>query len=93
MTVLTPRTPGGTEIMGYPYVERLMAGKTKRLAKTAVALAATALMEKAEAVEKAMKSRRVRRKAVELQKAVAKRARATGKVAGRRVKRLVKAAR
>jgi hypothetical protein len=68
-----------------------MAGKTKRLAKTAVALAATALVEKV--VEKAMKSRRVRRKAAELQKVVAKRARATGKVAGKRVKRLVNAAR
>ena len=91
MTVLTPRTPGGTEIRAYPHSERLMAGKTKRLAKTAVALAATALAKKA--VEKAMKNKRVRRTAAELQKVVVKRARATGKVAGKRVKRLVKAAR
>ena len=68
-----------------------MAGKTKRLAKAAAALAATALVQKA--VEKAMKSRPVRKKAAELQKVVAKRARATGKAAGKRVKRLVQAAR
>ena len=45
-----------------------MAGKTKRLAKAAVTLAATALVEKA--IEKAVKDRRVRRKVAELGKAV-----------------------
>jgi hypothetical protein len=79
-----------------------MAGKTKRLAKTVVALAATALAQKA--VEKALKSRPMRKKAAQLQKAVRvralatgktvrERAQATGKAAGKKVKRLVKAAR
>jgi hypothetical protein len=78
------------------------AGKTKRLAKTVVALAATALVEKA--VEKALKSGKMRKKASQLQKLVRERARATGKVvreqaratgkvASKKVKRLVKAAR
>jgi hypothetical protein len=78
------------------------AGKTKRLAKTVVALAATALAQKA--VEKALKNRQIRKKATQLQKAVRERAlatgkvvreraRAAGKVAGRKVKRMVKAAR
>jgi flagellar motility protein MotE (MotC chaperone) len=78
-----------------------MAGKTKRLAKTVVALAATVLAQKA--VEKALKSRPIRKKATQLQKAVRERAlatgkvvreraRATGKEASKKVKRLVKAA-
>jgi len=61
-----------------------MAGRTKRLAKAAVALAAGALMQKA--VEQAVKSPRVRRRASELQKAAGKRARATGKVVGKRAR-------
>jgi hypothetical protein len=68
-----------------------MAGRTKRLVKAAVALAASALVQKA--VEKAVKSPRVRRQATELQKIAGKRARATGKAAGKKVKQLVKAAR
>jgi len=60
-----------------------MAGKTKRLAKAAVTLAATALVEKA--IEKAVKDRRVRRKVAELGKAAGKQARTTGKAAGRKV--------
>lgn len=68
-----------------------MAGRTKRLAKAAVVLAASALMQKA--VEQAVKSPRVRRRASELQKAAGKRARATGKVVGKRAQATGKAAR
>ncbi len=95
VTALTPPSPGRTEIGEYSHTETLMAGRTKRLAKAAVALAASALVQKA--VEKAVKSPKVRRKATELKKVAAKRARVTGKAvrkaAGKQVKRLVKAAR
>ena len=67
-----------------------MAGKTKRLAKAVAALAATALVQKG--VEKAMKSRPVRKKAVELKKLVGKRARAAGKAAGKQAQATGKAA-
>lgn len=61
-----------------------MAGRTKRLVKAAVALAAGALVQKA--VEQAVKSPRVRRRASELQKAAGNRARAAGKVVGKRAR-------
>src|SRR6266446_1581100 len=73
------------------HLERHMAGKTKRLAKAAVTLAATALVEKA--IEKAVKDRRVRRKVAELGKAAGKQARTTGKAAGRKVGHLARTAR
>jgi hypothetical protein len=91
VTALTPRIRDRPEIREYSHAEAIMAGKTKRLAKTVVALAATALTQRA--VEKALKSRTVRKKATQLQKVVSERARATGKVAAKKVKRLVKAAR
>jgi hypothetical protein len=91
VTALTPRKRDRPEIREYSHAEAVMAGKTKRLAKTVVALAATALTQKA--IEQALKSRPMRKKAARLQKAVSERARATGKVAAKKVKRLVKAAR
>ena len=54
-----------------------MARKQKNLAKTAAALAATALLEKA--IQLAAKDPRVRRKAKAVGKALKKRAKATGK--------------
>jgi hypothetical protein len=73
--------------------ERLMAGKTKRLAKAVVTLAATALLEKGiEKAVKAAKDRRVRRKAAELEEVVRKGARTTTRVASRRAKALKAAA-
>jgi hypothetical protein len=54
-----------------------MARKQRNLAKTAAALAATALVEKA--IRKAAEDPRIRRKAKSLAKALKKRAKAAGK--------------
>jgi hypothetical protein len=67
-----------------------MAGGAKRLAKAVTALATSTVVEKA--IRKAAADPRVRRKAAEVQKAVAKKARATGKTAGKRAAALVRSA-
>jgi hypothetical protein len=59
--------------------------KQKRLAKTAAALAATALVEKA--IQKASENPRVRRKAKAIGKALKKRAKAAGKKIAKAIKR------
>jgi hypothetical protein len=62
-----------------------MARKQKNLARTAAALAATALVEKA--IQKAAKDRRIRRKAKALAKAVTKRAKSAGKKITKAIKK------
>ena len=61
-----------------------MARKTRNLAKTAVALAATALVEKA--IQKASEDPRIRRKA----KAIGRNLKKRAKSAGRRIAKAVK---
>jgi hypothetical protein len=60
-------------------------GKVKSLGKTAVALAATALLEAA--VQKVMKDPKFRRKLVAMVESAAKRTRSAGKEIGRAVSR------
>jgi histone H3/H4 len=67
-----------------------MAGATKRLAKALTALAASGVVERA--VRNAAADPRVRRKAAEVKKAVAKQARATGKTVGKRATALARSA-
>jgi hypothetical protein len=62
-----------------------MARKQKNLAKTAIALAATALVEKA--IQKASEDPRVRRKAKAVGKAVRKRAKAARRKIAKALKR------
>jgi hypothetical protein len=62
-----------------------MARKQRNLAKTAAALAATALLEKA--IQKAAQDPRIRRKAKALAEALLKRAQATGKKIAKAVKK------
>lgn len=61
------------------------AGKAKQLAKTVIALAATALLEKA--VQKAMNDPAFRRKAIALAKAAGARSKAAGKKLRRAAKK------
>ena len=61
-----------------------MARKQRNLAKTAAAMAATALVEKA--IQKAAKDPRVRRKAKAVGKALKKRA----KIAGKKISKAIK---
>lgn len=67
-----------------------MAGTARKLGKTAVALAASALLEKA--VQKAADDPRVRRKAKALGKAAKRQLRAAGKKVSRAAKRAGKRA-
>jgi hypothetical protein len=67
-----------------------MAGGAKRLAKAVTALATSTVVQKA--VRKAAEDPRVRRKAAEVKKAVAKKARATGKTLGKRATALARSA-
>lgn len=62
-----------------------MARKQKNLAKTAAALAATALLEKA--IQKAAEDPRIRRKAKAVAEALVKRAQAAGKKISKAVRK------
>lgn len=62
-----------------------MARKQKNLAKTAAALAATALLEKA--IQKAAEDPRIRRKAKAVAEALVKRAQAAGKKISKSVRK------
>jgi predicted DsbA family dithiol-disulfide isomerase len=67
-----------------------MAGGAKRLAKAVAALATSTVVQKA--VRKAAEDPRVRRKAAEVRKVVAKKARSTGKTLGKRATALARGA-
>jgi hypothetical protein len=85
VTILTPGLAERNQIRSHPYTGDSMARKQKNLAKTAIALAATALVEKA--IQKASENPRVRRKAKAVGKAVKKRAKAAGRKIAKALKR------
>ena len=87
VTILTPGNGDGNKISAHPYTGDRMARKKKKgLAKTAAALAATALLVE-KAVQKASQDPRVRRKAKAVGKALKKRAKAAGRKIAKAVKR------
>jgi hypothetical protein len=86
---LTPLNLCGSEIDGSLLGEPLMGRTTKRVMKAAAVLAASALVEKAiDKVSAAARSKKARRKAASVGKAVRSGAKSTAKLASQKARKL-----